>query len=327
MDCLSLVEITKVYPNGVLANDHVNFSLFEGEIHAIIGENGAGKSTVMKVLYGMERKDGGQVFLNGSEVEIHSPADALRLGIGMVPQHPLLVNEMTVSENVFLGIEKANNTWLDKPGMERETQLLCEKYKLPLDPSALCGDLSVSAIQKVGILKALVLAPQETEELFTQLVLLRENGHSIIIITHKLNEVKRICDRVTILRAGRNRGTFNVAEISEAEISSLMVGGERLGYLEKNAAKTGDLALDVQHLKVERENKTFSVDDVSFEVHQGEIVCFAGVEGNGQQDTILCVTGFQKDYQGVVKLLGQDLRALNIRQIREAGLADRKSVV
>lgn len=335
MEYLTLSNITKIYSNGVIANDHVNFGLRKGEIHAIIGENGAGKSTLMKVLYGLEKRDGGEIFLNGEKLVIASPLDAMAWNIGLVPQHSMLINQMTVSENIFLGIEKTGRGLLDKKWMERETRSLGEKYNMIVDPKALCGELSLSAAQKVGILKALardakilildeptaVLAPQETLELFAQLKLLKQDGYSIIIITHKLKEIKQLCDRVTILRAGRDCGVFTVGEISEEEISRLMVGSDVKLTVEKPPAQPGDVVMSVTNLTVTRKNRTNAVDHVSFSVRKGEILCFAGVEGNGQGETVRCLTGLEKKYGGQITLLGQDLREMSIRAIREKGLS------
>ncbi|GAP14958.1 ABC-type uncharacterized transport systems, ATPase components [Longilinea arvoryzae] len=335
MEYLTLAEISKIYSNGVIANDHVNFGLRKGEIHAIIGENGAGKSTLMKVLYGLEKRDGGEIYLNGEKVNITSPLDALGLSIGMVPQHSMLIHEMTVSENIFLGIEKKRRGLLDKNKMDQETRSLCEKYNMVVDPKALCGSLSLSATQKVGILKALVrganilildeptavLAPQETRELFAQLKLLKLNGYSIIIITHKLKEITQLCDRVTIMRAGRDCGVFAVDQISEEEISRRMVGNDVKLTVEKTPAKPGDSVIKAANLTVTRKNRTCAVDHISFSVRKGEILCFAGVEGNGQRETVRCLTGLEKKYTGQITLLDQDLKEMNVREIREKGLS------
>lgn len=335
MEYLTLAGITKIYSNGVIANDHVNFGLRQGEIHAIIGENGAGKSTLMKVLYGLEKRDGGEIYLRGEKLNIASPMDALRLNIGMVPQHSMLINEMTVSENIFLGVEKSKRGLLANREMVQETRLFCEKYNMVVDPNVLCGSLSVSASQKVGILKTLargakilildeptaVLAPQETQELFNQLKLLKQDGYSIIIITHKLKEIKQLCDRVTIMRAGRDCGVFTVGQISEEEISNLMIGSEIKLSVEKTPAKPGDVVMQVADLSVTRKNGTHAVDHVNFSLRKGEILCFAGVEGNGQQETVRCLTGLEKKYTGRITLSGQDLKALKVREIRDRGLS------
>ena len=335
MDHLALVNITKIYPNGVVANDHVNFALRRGEIHAIIGENGAGKSTVMKVLYGLEKKDGGEVLLDGKRLTINSPLDAIAHHIGMVPQHSMLIDEMTVSENIFLGIEQTSSGLLDAKAMKRETLELGKRYNLQVDPLARCADLSVSQSQKVSILKSLVrgaeilildeptavLAPQETQELFAQLKLLKSDGYSISIITHKLKEIKQLCDRVTIMRAGRNMGVFDVADVSEEQISRLMIGGSIDLDIHKSPAQPAAGVLQVEHLCVARDNGTFAVDDVSFAVRQGEILCFAGVEGNGQRETVRCINGLEKKYQGRIELCGEDIRGMNIKGIRAQGLS------
>lgn len=335
MEYLTLNGITKIYPNGIVANDCVNFSLRKGEIHAILGENGAGKSTIMKILYGLETMEEGSIFLEGKEIEISTPADALRYKIGMVPQHFTLVNEMTVSENVFLGIEKVCHGLLDKQFMYEKTIELCQRYHMNVNPNLFCRDLSVSSAQKVSILKALVrgtqilimdeptavLAPQETEELFHQLRMLKQDGHSIIIITHKLKEVKQLCDRLTIMRAGRDRGVFNVIDITEQEISKLMVGNDIQLSVKKIDSKPAEVVLKVSDLTVTRENKTNALDSVTFCVRKGEIVCIVGVEGNGQFEVIQCITGLSRQYRGKITLQGKDIKTLDVRQIRENGLA------
>jgi len=335
MDHLALVAISKIYPNGVVANDHVNFTLRRGEIHAIIGENGAGKSTVMKVLYGLEKKDGGEILLDGKRLSINSPLDAITYHIGMVPQHSMLIDEMTVSENIFLGIEQQSGGLLDAKAMKRETAELGKRYNLWVDPLARCADLSVSQVQKVSILKSLVrgveilildeptavLAPQETRELFDQLKLLKQDGYSIIIITHKLKEIKQLCDRVTIMRAGRDMGVFDVADVSEEQISSLMIGGSIDLDIHKSPARPALDVLWVEHLRVARDNGTYAVDDISFTARQGEILCFAGVEGNGQRETVRCISGLEQKYQGTVELQGKDIRGMKIKDIRARGLS------
>lgn len=335
MDHLALVAISKIYPNGVVANDHVNFTLRRGEIHAIIGENGAGKSTVMKVLYGLEKKDGGEILLDGKRLSINSPLDAITYHIGMVPQHSMLIDEMTVSENIFLGIEQQSGGLLDAKAMKRETAELGKRYNLWVDPLARCADLSVSQVQKVSILKSLVrgveilildeptavLAPQETRELFDQLKLLKQDGYSIIIITHKLKEIKQLCDRVTIMRAGRDMGVFDVTYVSEEQISSLMIGGSIDLDIHKLPARPALDVLRVEHLRVARDNGTYAVDDISFTARQGEILCFAGVEGNGQRETVRCISGLDQKYQGRVELQGKDIRGMKIKDIRARGLS------
>ncbi len=334
-DLLQMRGITKVYGNGILANDHVDFSLRRGEIHAIAGENGAGKSTVMKILFGVETPTEGEIFWCGQKVSISSPKAATALGIGMVFQHFMLVNELSVYQNVFLGIEKANRFGvLDRRGMIGRTRALSEKYDMQVDPLALCGSLSVGVAQKVEILKVIargaeliildeptaVLTPQETQRLFEQLVRMRADGHTVVMITHKLREIKELCDRVTILRGGRNVAVCNVADVTEQEISELMVGGSVNLRVEKNPATPGKAAAEVTGLTVPGPGGKPAVNGVSFCARRGEILCLAGVEGNGQQQVVECLTGIRSDYGGSIRVVDRDIKGLSVWAIRGLGL-------
>ncbi len=329
-------NITMRYPNGVLANDHVNFSLNEGEIHAIAGENGAGKSTIMKILYGAQAATSGEIYFRGEKVQITSPKAANALGIGMVYQHFMLVNEFTVYENIFLGIEEVNKAGvLNKAEMIRRTRELADKYQMEVDPMALCGTLPVGVAQKVEILKVLargskllildeptaVLTPQETEQLFAQLRRMRQDNCTIVIITHKLKEIKQLCDRVTVMRGGRDRGVYPVCDVSEEDISRLMVGGDVSLTLAKEPAKPGDAVVEVENLTVAGKGARNAVDGVSFCARRGEILCFAGVEGNGQQQVVECLAAQNKRYDGTIRLLGQDIRKLGVREVRRLGVS------
>lgn len=334
-DFLEMRGITKVYDNGVVANNRADFSLKKEEIHAIAGENGAGKSTIMKILYGMEKMDEGTVYFDGRPVSIHSVQDAAACGIGMVHQHFMLVNEMSVYENIFLGIERTKRGILESREMCGEVRRLSEKYDMPVDPQALCGSLPVGAAQKVEILKVLargakilildeptaVLTPQETKQLFTQLTLLKKDGCSIIIITHKLKEIKEICDRVTIMRAGKSCGVYEVSKISEAEISRLMVGSDVNLTLEKQPVKPGRAVLEVRQLSVRKKNGTLAARNIDFSIREGEILCLAGVEGNGQQEVIQAVTGLENPCTGEIRLLGKEIQGSSVKKIRDMGLA------
>lgn len=334
-ELIRMVNITKVYPNGVVANDGVNLSIGKGEIHAIAGENGAGKSTVMKILYGAERADG-EIYIDGKKVEISSPRAAASLGIGMVYQHFMLVNEFPAWQNVFFGVEICNKLGiLRKKAMIERMQELCKEYDMPVDPMQLCGQMSVSTAQKVEILKVLargariiildeptaVLTPQETQQLFAQLRLLRGNGYTVIIITHKLKEIKELCDRVTIMRQGKTMGTHNIADVTEADISRLMVGRDVTVTLEKKPAEPTDAVLEIKGLTVAGSGGKKAVDNVSFNVRRGEILCFAGVEGNGQREVIRAVSGLDKNYGGTVTFLNRDIRKMKIKEIRRAGMS------
>nr|MBR4281002.1 ABC transporter ATP-binding protein [Clostridia bacterium] len=332
-ELLSMRNITKRYGNGVLANEDVSFSLREGEIHAIAGENGAGKSTLMKILFGAEQPTSGVIELRGQPVKLSSPKAATNLGIGMVYQHFMLVNELPVYLNVFLGVEKRKGLLLDKQAMIDETRALCEKYDMPVDPLALCGDLPVGLRQKVEILKVLargakiiildeptaVLTPQETEQLFKQLRILRDANHTIVIITHKLKEMKELCDRITIMRQGKTMGVVNVCDVTEQQISELMVGGAVRLKVDKADVQPGEVVAEMKAVTVPGAGKP-KLDQVSLTARAGEILCLAGVEGNGQQQAVECLTG-QIAYQGSVTVLGEEVRGKSIRKIRDLGMA------
>jgi len=335
MSYIEMRDITKVYPNGFVANKNINLSIEKGEIHAIAGENGAGKSTIMKILYGAEKADG-RIFLDGKEVNITSPRVANSLGIGMVYQHFMLINQFTACENIFFGIEKTNFLGvLKKKAMMQEAKELCLKYNMQVDLNERCENMSVSTLQKVEILKVLarganiiildeptaVLTPQETEQLFIQLRLLRDSGYTIIIITHKLKEIKQLCDRITIMRLGETMGTYNVADVTESDISRLMVGREIGVAMEKNPSVIGKKMLEVKNLTIGGKGGKNAVENISFVAREGEILCVAGVEGNGQREVVEVITGTNKKYKGDILFDGENIKKLNIRKIRQRGLA------
>lgn len=331
---LVMEGITKVYDNGIIANDKVYLDAAKGEIHAICGENGAGKSTLMKMLFGAEQPDEGRILINGQEVHIPSPARAIELGIGMVHQHFMLVPSLTVAENVVLGIEPMRGIRFDKNAAIEITRKIGEKYNLIVDPEARVEDISVSLKQKVEIIKALVkgadilildeptavLTPQETTELFEQLANLKSLGHTILFISHKLNEVKELCDRVTIMRHGRTVGVYSASDVSEEDISRLMVGMNVELEISKSAAKPGRTVLSVSHLSAVNDSGRKVLNDVSFTVRAGEILGVAGVEGNGQRELVSMITGFEKGGSGKVFLEGKNLRSMTIKQIRKNGM-------
>lgn len=335
-EILSLRGIVKVYPNGIAANKDVDFSVNLGEIHALMGENGAGKSTLMKIAFGMEQPDGGEIFLGGKSIRLSSSDDAIRMGIGMVHQHFMLVPSLTVTENMMLGIEPTKNgVFIDYKKSAQLVREISEKYNLSVDPDAKVADLPVGMMQRVEILKALirgakvlildeptaVLTPQETEELFRQLVLLKQSGHTIIFISHKLGEIKAICDRITIMRSGKSVGVYQVEDLSEQDISRLMVGRDVVTSIDKSVCTPGDPVLEVENLC---HTNTFGkqvVKNVSFCVRRGEILGLAGVEGNGQREVIDMIAGFAKPESGSVRILGNDTSGLDIRGIRELGVA------
>ncbi|OCT14738.1 ABC transporter ATP-binding protein [Paenibacillus pectinilyticus] len=332
---LKLEGITKVYPNGIVANKDVSFSVKVGEIHALMGENGAGKSTLMKMIFGIEKPDEGSIWLNGSQVEIKSPDAAIKLGIGMVHQHFMLVPSLTVTENMILGIEPTKRGFVDVQAAMRMTREIAEKYNLHVDPQAKVADLPVGMKQRIEILKALlrgakilildeptaVLTPQETEELFKQLLLLKENGHTIIFISHKLKEIKDICNRITIMRAGRSVGVYEVDAVSEEDISRLMVGRDVVIKYDKQKNTPGATVLKIDKAGYMNAIGKQMVKGVSFEVREGEIVGIAGVEGNGQRELVDMIAGLSGWNSGEVLLQGQNTKSLSIRQIRELGMA------
>lgn len=342
-DILCMEGITKIYGNGILANDNVDFNLREGEIHALMGENGAGKSTLMNILFGMQQPTSGKIILRGQEVKIRNSAEALSMGIGMVHQHFMLVPSLTVTENLILGNAPKKGLLIDLPKAKQIVRELSEKYHFNLDPDARVRDLSVGMKQQLEILKALyrgaqilildeptaVLTPQETEKLFEQLKLLRDNGHVLIFISHKIREVIEICDRVTIMRGGKSMGIYDIhgdsekgtKDITEDEISRLMVGRDAVLEIHKQEAKPGKVVLKadgVFHVDFEG---TVRVDNVSFAVREGEILGVAGVEGNGQTELISMLTGMMPLDGGDVCINGSSIKGKDIRSVRKDMLA------
>lgn len=333
-ELLKMDKITKIYP-GVVANYQVDFSLNEGEIHALIGENGAGKSTLMNILFGMQKPTEGKIFLRGKEVSMKSSHDALDLGIGMVHQHFMLVPSLTVAENIILGSEIKKHIFLDKNKAVEITKALSEKYNLPLNPKVKVQDISVSQKQKLEILKALyrgakilildeptaVLTPQEIDELFLELKLLKKSGHTIIFISHKLHEIKSLCDRMTIMRDGLAVGTYNVDEVTEADISKLMVGRDIQLNIEKEKSRPKEPLLIVDHVSYVNHFGKVAVKDISLILRAGEILGIAGVEGNGQSELIEIITGIKKATSGIVTIKGTSIQSENIHAIRGLGLS------
>lgn len=305
-------DIYKAWP-GVVASDHVNLAVRKGEIHALVGENGAGKSTLMNILYGMVTPDSGEVCINGKAVQIAGPRDAIRLGIGMVHQHFMLIPPLSVAENIVLGHEPGGltSTFRRKHAYEA-IQELSARYSLPIDPSILVEKLSVGQQQRVEILKMLyrgadilvmdeptgVLTPQETDDLFAVLRDLVKQGKTIIFITHKLREVLEITDTITVLRRGKNVSELITSETNQREIARAMVGRDVLLRVEKEPAHPGPAVLRVQDLQARSDRELDILHKVSFEVHAGEILGIAGVEGNGQTELIEVLTGMRKSTGG-----------------------------
>ncbi|MDR2752613.1 MAG: ABC transporter ATP-binding protein [Clostridiales bacterium] len=312
-------NISKVYPNGMAANRSVNFSLQKGEIHALAGENGAGKSTLMKILFGMEKPSEGELRLNGAPFSPSSPQDAISKGLGMVHQHFMLVPSFTIAQNVILGAAPRKGLSVDWKKASQETADLSAKYNFSLDPNKRVEDLSVGMKQKVEIIKALyrgakilildeptaVLTPQETAELFSQLFKLRESGITIVFISHKLKEVKAICNRITILRGGRNMGVFQVSDVSEQEISRLMVGRDVALKYDKDNIPPGDAILEINRLFLKNEDGKTKVSNVSFSVPGGRILGIAGVDGNGQNELARAVMGEIPIASGEIRICGK----------------------
>lgn len=335
MEALKMENITKIYPNGFVANKGITFSVQQGEIHALVGENGAGKTTLMKVLFGMEQPQEGAIYVNEKKVKISSPLEAIELGVGMVHQHFMLLPSMTVAQNVTLGMEPRKNGLVDTQKAVQITQEMSDKYRFGLDATARVGDLSVGLMQKVEILKALirgakvlildeptaVLTPQETRELFEQLKLLRTEGHSVIFISHKLEEVMELCDNVTVLRHGYCNGTHPISELDAAGISRLMVGRDVVLKIEKEDPKPGKPILEVRNLTRTNAEGKKTLNDVSFTIHEGEVLGIAGVEGNGQSDLSDSISGMVSYDSGTVKLNGKDLKGMKIVDIRSAGMS------
>lgn len=333
---LQMMNIMKIYPNGVVANEDVTFELEKGEIHALLGENGAGKSTLMKILFGIESPEQGKIFLNGQETTIKSPQDAISKGIGMVHQHFMLVPSLTVAENIILGVEpKKSGLFVDMDKAVEISQEISNKYNFNIDVTSRIEDLPVGIKQKVEILKALyrgaeilildeptaVLTPQETDELFVQLKKLREKGHTIIFISHKLDEIKAICDRLTIMRNGKSMGTYSVKDISTDEMSRLMVGRDVILKFDKKPVELQDTFMRVRDLSVRNSQGTLKVDNLSFDLKGGEILGIAGVEGNGQTELIDAITGLNPKYAGEVSIFNHEVKTLSIKDIRNLKLA------
>ncbi len=332
---LELRGITKKFP-GVLANDHIDLVLNEGEILALLGENGAGKTTLMNILYGLYKPDEGEIMVRGEKVEIINPHDAIRLGIGMVHQHFMLVPVFTVTENVMLGVESTKaGIFLDRQAATERIQDISSKFQLNVDPLAHVEDLSVGVQQRVEIIKVLyrqadilifdeptaVLTPQEVEEFFKVIHSLIEQGKSIIFITHKLGEVMSVADRIMVLRGGRVVGATSPKETDEASLANMMVGREVILKVEKEAAEVGDITLNVEDLHVRDDRHLEAVKGVSFQVRAGEVLGIAGVQGNGQKELVEALTGLRKIEAGNVGLLGRDISKASPRKIREAGSA------
>ena len=323
---IEMLHITKEFP-GIKANDDITLQLKKGEIHALLGENGAGKSTLMSVLFGLYQPEAGEIRKNGVKVEINDPNDATALKIGMVHQHFKLVEVFTVLDNIILGAETTKLGFIQKKEARAKVQALSEKYGLHVDLDAKVEDITVGMQQRVEILKMLyrdneilifdeptaVLTPQEIDELMATMREFAKEGKSILFISHKLNEIMEVSDRVTVLRKGKYVGTVNTSETNKQELSNMMVGRPVQLEVVKDEARPTDEVLRVEHFSVpSRVHKRNAVDDVSFSVRKGEIVCVAGIDGNGQSELIYGLTGLDKSSGGKVTLCGEDITHASI---------------
>ncbi len=344
-NAVEMRDICKSWP-GVMANDHVHLTVARGEIHALVGENGAGKTTLMNILYGLIRPDSGEILVNGQRVEIRGPRDAIRLGIGMVHQHFMLVPPLTVAENIVLGREPGGLAApYNRKKANADLQALSKQYGLPIDPDARVEKLPIGLQQRVEILKVLyrgadilvmdeptgVLTPQEANELFSVLRDLVKQGKTIIFITHKLREVLELTDTITVLRRGKNVGTLITRETNQAEIARMMVGREVLLSVPKEAAKPGPVALRIENLHANSDRGLEVLHGIDLAVRKGEILGIAGVEGNGQTELIEALTGMRAVTRGTVTLIAShddgkaeqriDITKMNARESRRMGLA------
>ena len=332
---IEMVGITKEFP-GIIANDNITLQLRRGEIHALLGENGAGKSTLMSVLFGLYQPEKGEIRKNGEAVTIKDPNDANALGIGMVHQHFKLVDVFTVLDNIILGVEPNTAGFLRKKQARERVIELSKTYGLNVDPDALVENITVGMQQRTEILKMLyrdneilifdeptaVLTPQEIDELMAVMRGLAKEGKSILFITHKLNEIMAVADRCSVLRKGKYIGTVNIADTTKEELSNMMVGRDVKFVVDKDEPKIGNTVLEIEGMCVKgSRGKKNAVSDVSLSVREGEIVCIAGIDGNGQTEFVHALTGLTKVESGSIKLLGEDITAKSIRYRNTHGMS------
>ncbi|MBQ2618581.1 MAG: ABC transporter ATP-binding protein [Oscillospiraceae bacterium] len=332
---IEMLGITKRFP-GIIANDNITLQLRHGEIHALLGENGAGKSTLMSVLFGLYRPEEGVIKKDGVPVQINDPNDANALGIGMVHQHFKLVECFSVLDNIILGVEPTKGGFLQKDAARKKVMQLSENYGLAVDPDALIEDITVGMQQRTEILKMLyrdneilifdeptaVLTPQEIDELMVIMKNLAREGKSILFISHKLAEIMAVADRCTVLRKGKYIGTVETKNSSMEELSAMMVGRNVNFHVEKKPARPGETVLDIQHMSVaSRQHKKDAVHDVSLQVRRGEIVCIAGIDGNGQSEFVYGLSGLEPLKEGKIFLDGKDLSRSAIRQRSILGMS------
>ena len=324
---IEMLHITKRFP-GIIANDDITLQLKKGEIHALLGENGAGKSTLMSVLFGLYQPEEGVIKKDGQEVRIKDPNDANALGIGMVHQHFKLVEVFSVLDNIIMGVEPTRGPFLQKDEAREKVLALSEKYGLKVDPDALVEDITVGMQQRTEILKMLyrdneilifdeptaVLTPQEIDELMDIMRGLRAEGKSILFITHKLNEIMAVADRCSVLRKGKYIGTVDIANTNKEVLSRMMVGRDVSFTVDKAPAKPGEVVLEVKELTMPSKlHHNNAVRGVSFQVRRGEIVCIAGIDGNGQTELVYGLSGLESSAGGKITLCGQDITHMSIR--------------
>jgi len=332
---IEMLGITKSFP-GILANDNISLQLKHGEIHALLGENGAGKSTLMSILFGLYKPEAGIIKKNGKEIHISNPNDANNYGIGMVHQHFKLVHNFTVLENIIMGVETTKNGFLQFDEARKKVVALSKKYNLFIDPDAYISDITVGMQQRVEIIKMLyrdneilifdeptaMLTPQEIKELMSIMKDLAKEGKSILFITHKLDEIKQVADRCTILQKGKYIDTLPVETTTKERFSELMVGRKIEFTVVKDKAKTGKVVLDVKNLTVKSKHSDKpAVKNVTFKVKAGEVVCVAGIDGNGQSDLVYALTGLEKSSEGIIKLNGTDITKASIRKRSDMGMS------
>ena len=332
---IEMLNITKRFP-GIIANDNITLQLKTGEIHALLGENGAGKSTLMSVLFGLYQPEEGIIKKDGVEVSIRNPNDANALHIGMVHQHFKLVECFSVLDNIILGVEPTHMGFLQKEEAREKVLALSEKYGLHVDPDAMIEDITVGMQQRTEILKMLyrdneilifdeptaVLTPQEIDELMEIMRGLAREGKSILFISHKLNEIMSVADRCTVLRKGKYVGTVNVADTTKEELSRMMVGRDVEFVVHKDPAKPTDVVLNVEHMTVaSKMHSNNAVKDVSFKVRRGEIVCIAGIDGNGQTELVYGISGLEPLKTGKLELCGKDITKAPIRKRNTSGMS------
>lgn len=329
-------NVHKIYPDGTYALNDVNFAVQSGEIHGLVGENGAGKSTLMRILFGSIAPSQGQIFVNDEETVLHDPSDAIRLGIGMVPQKFVLINSFSVTENIILGAEPNHAVILDQERNNEMIQRLAQETGLLIKPDVMISALSIGEKQRVEILKMLyrgasilildeptsVLTPVEVKDFFTILQRLKQQGSTIIFVTHKLREVLEICDRITVLRNGKVVGVTDIQDASPEQLARMMVGRDVTFHLSKTTQQSHErIVMTVQNIVVRSEMDAIAVNDLTFQLMAGEILGIVGVEGNGQAELVEAVTGLRKTESGSITILDQNITELTSREIRRLGVA------